>query len=399
MKLRTLPPTIWVLGLASLFTDVSSEMIHAVLPMFLVYEMGAGASTVGLIDGIGESVASVFKLFSGALSDHFGRRKPLVVLGYGLSSIVKVLFALATSPGGVLLARVLDRLGKGIRTAPRDALVADVTDASVRGAAYGLRQSLDSIGAFIGPLLAMVVLTLSKNDYRQVFWLALLPGLVTVLLLVLGIREPEKVVKSKSGGGLQWGNIGGLGRGFWFLFVVALVFTLGNSSDSFILLKMKAVGVNTNLIPLVFVAMNLFYSGTAYPAGKLADRIGKKRILLASFILYSMIYLGFALSNAAWQIWLLVSCYGIYLGLSQGTLLALISERVPQESRGTAFGLLNLSLGLGLLPASLLAGWLWDNVSPEAAFLAGTAFSSIAFLGLCFDRFPRSQPDKKQTEK
>ncbi len=386
MKTIAIPRTVWILGLASLFTDISSEMIHSVLPLFLVTSLHTSASIVGLIDGLGEAIASTLKLFSGILSDHFGRRKPLLVAGYALSALVKPLFALAPNVFIVLVARCLDRTGKGIRAAPRDALVADVTEPAVRGAAYGLRQSLDSIGAFIGPIIALVVLTYANNDYRLVFWVALVPGIITIFLLTLGIQEPARYAETKAKSvPLDWQSIRDLGQGFWLILAVALIFTLGNSSDAFILLKTKQVGVASNLVPLALVVMNVVYSATAYPAGKLSDRIGRKTVLMISFALYALVYAGFAACNSPWQIWLLLCFYGLYLGLSQGTLLAMTSDRVPPDRRGAAFGLLNLSIGIALLPASLLGGWLWDTISPQATFWAGSIFAIVALLVIATD--------------
>lgn len=356
-------------------------MIHSVLPLFLVTSLHTSASVVGFIDGVGEAIASILKLFSGVLSDHLRRRKPLLLAGYTLSALVKPLFALAPDVIVVLLARCLDRTGKGIRAAPRDALVADVTEPAVRGAAYGLRQSLDSIGAFIGPLIALLVLSYANNDYRLVFWVALVPGIITIALLALGIQEPARHVEIKAQAvPLSWQSIKCLGHGFWFVFAVAMIFTLGNSSDAFILLRVKQVGVASNLIPLALVVINVVYSATAYPAGKLSDRIGRKTVILISFALYALVYAGFAICSSPWQIWILLCIYGLYLGLSQGTLLAITADRVPSNRRGTAFGLLNLSIGIGLLPASLLGGWLWDTVSPQATFWAGSIFAVVALL-------------------
>ncbi|HEY9715606.1 MAG TPA: MFS transporter [Chroococcales cyanobacterium] len=398
MKVTALPKAIWILGLASLFTDISSEMIHSVLPLFLVTSLHASASIVGLIDGSGEAIASTLKLFSGVLSDHSGRRKPLLIAGYALSALVKPLFALAPNVPIVLIARCLDRTGKGIRVAPRDALVADVTEPAVRGAAYGLRQSLDSIGAFIGPIIALVVLTYANNAYRLVFWVALVPGIITVALLFLGIHEPTRRVESKGNAPtLNWGSISNLGRGFWLVFAVAMFFTLGNSSDAFILLRAKQMGVASNLVPLVLVVMNVVYAATAYPVGMLSDRIGRKAVILISFGLYSLVYAGFAVCNSSWQIWVLLCFYGLYLGLSQGTLLAITADRVPPDRRGTAFGLLNLSIGVGLLPASLLGGWLWDTVSPQATFWAGSVFAIAALLLFATDTHGQVGTPKPKT--
>ncbi|CAN5467521.1 MFS transporter [soil metagenome] len=387
VKAPSIPRSIWILGLVSLFTDISSEMIHSVLPLFLIIELGASASMVGLIDGLGEAIASMLKLFSGALSDHLGSRKPLLIAGYGLSAAVKPLFALAWDPSMVLTARCMDRIGKGIRASPRDALVADLTDPENRGAAYGLRQSLDSIGAFIGPTIAFVLLSLSNSDFRRVFWLALIPGVFAVLLLCLGIREPQKksLNAERRTNPLRLEQLKRLSGGFWLLFAVSLVFTLGNSSDAFILLKVKQMGVPTNFVPLALVVMNIAYALSAYPAGKLSDRIGRKGLLLFSFALYGLVYLGLAFATTFWQIWFLLSLYGLFLGLNQGLLLAITADRLPSDLRGTGFGLINLSIGLGLLPASLLAGWLWDSISPQATFLTGAAFSIAALLLFSLD--------------
>jgi MFS family permease len=394
-KVRALPQAVWILGFASLFTDVSSEMIHSVLPLFLVSTLNTSASIVGLIDGFAETLASVLKLFSGALSDHFGRRKPLLIAGYTLSALVKPLFAVAQNPAMVLLARSLDRTGKGIRAAPRDALVADVTDEHLRGAAYGLRQALDSVGAFVGPAVALVALSYTNNDYRFVFWLALIPGVLTILLLAIGIQEPNRHAESKdTRPRLNWQSIKDLGRPFWLVFAVAVIFTLGNSSDAFILLRAKELGVTPNFVPMALVVINVVYSATAYPAGKLSDHIGRKTILLVSFALYATVYAGFALAENSTQIWCLMALYGLYLGLSQGTLLALTADRVPQTLRGTAFGFINLSIGIGLLPASLMGGFLWDTVSSSATFWVGSAFALIAFLLLLTDQHRPSAAEK-----
>lgn len=377
----------WILGFASLLTDVSSEMIHSVLPLFLVTTLGASAVIIGLIDGLGETIAACLKLFSGALSDRLGRRKSLILTGYGLSTAVKPLFALAVNPLGVLVGRCLDRVGKGIRAAPRDALVADVTEPSARGAAFGLRQSLDSVGAFLGPFIAFIAMTVTANDFRAIFWLALIPALAAVALLVGGIQEPLRTVENvnRLNNPLRIEAIKSLGAGFWFVFFVSLLFTLGNSSDAFILLRAKSLGVSTNMVPLCLVVMNITYALSAYPAGHLSDKLGRKALLLTSFALYALVYAGLAFANDAWHVWTLLALYGLYLGFSQGTLLSIVADRVPKDLRGTAFGLLSFSVGLGLLPASLLAGWLWDSVSPQATFMTGAVFSILALLIFAFD--------------
>lgn len=379
--LKNLPRNVWILGFVSLLTDISSEMIHSVLPLFLVSTLGASVAIVGLIEGIAEATASVLKIFSGALSDYWGQRKGLAIAGYGLSTLVKPLFALASSPAWVLLARFSDRVGKGIRVAPRDALVADVTAPSQRGAAYGLRQSLDTIGAFLGPLIAVVLLSMSAQNFRLVFWAALLPGVLAVALLAVGVEEPKAPLQVRQNP-LRWDALRSLSRKYWLLVGVALLFNLGNSSDAFLLLKAQQVGIASLLVPLSLVVMNVAYSLSAYPIGLLSDRVGRMGLLVGGFSLYALVYLGFGFAQAPWQVWILFALYGLHLGMSQGVLLAIIADTIPTALRGTAFGLLNLVTGVALLPASLLAGFLWQNVNPQATFLTGGLFamSAIALL-------------------
>ena len=384
--LKNLPRNVWILGFVSLFTDVSSEMIHSVLPLFLVSTLGANVMTVGLIEGIAEATASVLKVFSGALSDYWGQRKGLAIAGYGLSTLVKPLFAIATSPAWVLLARFSDRVGKGIRVAPRDALVADVTAPSDLGAAYGLRQSLDTIGAFLGPLIAFALLSLSAQNFRLVFWVALLPGVLAVALLAVGVQEPKAPIRARQNP-LRWSALKSLSRKYWWLVGVTLLFSLGNSSDAFLLLRAKQVGIADPLIPLSLVVMNVAYSLSAYPIGLLSDRVGRLRLLVGGFSLYALAYLGFGFAQAPWQIWGLFALYGLHLGMSQGLLLAIVADTIPSTLRGTAFGLINLVTGVALLPASLFAGFLWQSVSPQAAFLVGSLLAIAAtFLLLATPR-------------
>ncbi|HEY9784170.1 MAG TPA: MFS transporter [Candidatus Obscuribacterales bacterium] len=374
-----LPGGVWVLGIASLLTDVSSEMIHAVLPLFLVSSLGASTVFVGLIEGTGEAVASCLKVVSGSVSDYFRHRKWLVVAGYGLSTCVKPLFAVAQNPFMVLIARSGDRVGKGIRSAPRDALIADLTAREMRGAAYGLRQSLDSVGAFLGPAGAIVILIFHPDNFRLVFWLALIPAVLTVILLAVAVREPAKsAAGDEQKADRKWVSPKELGRNFWVLFVVAVIFNLGNSSDAFIILKAKENGIENHLIPLILIVMNVAYSLCAYPAGVLSDRFSRRGLIVVSFCLYALVYIGLALITTPTMIWILMCFYGLYHGISQGVMLALISDHVAERMRGTAFGFYNLGVGISLLPASLLGGWLWKAYAPSATFYAGSAFALLA---------------------
>jgi MFS family permease len=385
-KQPKIPRSIWILGFTSLLNDTSSEMIHAVLPLFLVSSLGANVALVGLIEGIAEATASILKVFSGAISDYWQRRKNLAVFGYGLSTAVKPLFMVANSPFIVLLARLGDRIGKGIRVAPRDALVADSTDISNRGAAYGLRQSLDTIGAFLGPSIAFGLMG-TAHSFRFIFGVALIPGVLAVACLALGVREPARPDHAlKRPKPLNWKTLQSLGGSYWGLAFAALLFNLGNSSEAFLLLKAKQVAIADYQIPLVLVVMNLSYALSAYPVGALSDRVNRKTLLTWGWVLNAGVYVGLAIAQSPWQVWMLVGGYGLYLGMTQGVLLAMVADRVPEQLRGTAFGFLNLLVGVALLPASLLAGWLWESVSSEAAFLLGCGFAVAAIVLLYFQR-------------
>ena len=375
-----IPRQVWALGWVSLFTDISSEAIISVLPLFLTTTLGASVTTVGLIEGIAEATASVLKVFSGAISDYWGQRKSLAVLGYGLSTFVKPLFAIASSPSWVLLARFADRTGKGIRAAPRDALVADVTDASNRGAAYGLRQSLDTIGALLGPLLAMVVLDRSPQNFRLVFWLAVIPGIIAVMFLVFGVREPRQQQNQRRVNPLNRSALSSLGSNYWWLLLAVLIFNLGNSSDAFLLLKAQQVGIPAAFVPLTLVVQNLTYALFAYPLGRLSDRISRRQLLISGWLIYALVYGSLALVDRAPQFWILLAVYGVHLAMTQGTITALVADLVPANLRGTAFGFLNLAVGVALFPASLLAGLLWQQFGSEVAFAVS---SGLALLAIC----------------
>ncbi len=379
MRFQKIPRNVWMLGFVSLLTDISTDMIYSLLPLFLVSTLGASVWTVGLIEGVAEATASIAKIFSGAVSDYLGRRKNLAVLGYGLSTFVKPLFALAVSPAWILIARFGDRIGKGIRAAPRDALVADATLPQMRGAAYGLRSSLDTIGAFLGPLLAFALMAISGKNFRLVFALALIPGILAVGLLIAGVQESRTNTPTKVNP-LRLTSLRSMGQAYWMLVAVALLFNLGNSSEAFLLLQAQQTGIATPLIPLTLVVMNIAYALSAYPLGLLSDKIGRRGLLMSGFLLYALVYLGFAFVQASWQVWGLFACYGLYLGSSQGVLRALVADKVAPEVRGTAFGFINLATGIALLPASLLAGFLWQRLGSEATFFAGSIFAVAATL-------------------
>jgi MFS family permease len=373
-----IPRNVWILGFVSLLTDISTKMIDSILPLFLVSTLGANLLTVGLIEGIAESTASVLKVFSGILSDYWGQRKQLAVLGYGLSTLVKPLFALATSPVWVLIARFGDRCGKGIRVAPRDAIIADVTDKTNLGAAYGLRQSLDTIGAFTGPIVAFILMSLSGKNFQLVFWVALIPSVLAVILLAGFIKEPKTESKQIQKNLLRWDTLKSLGKEYWILVTVALLFNLGNSSDAFLLLQAQQVGISPTFVPLTIVVTNITYFLSAYPVGLLSDRIGRLGLLVGGFLLYALTYLGFAFTSASWQIWVLFALYGLYQGMNKGIFSAMVAENIPANLRGTAFGFINLATGIALLIANILAGSLWQLISPQVAFITGSVFAVVA---------------------
>jgi MFS family permease len=378
---RDVPTSVWALGIVSLLMDISSELIHSLLPVFLVTVVGASAATVGLIEGIAEATAAVSKLFSGALSDRIGKRKLLIGIGYGLSALTKPVFPLSSTAWHILTVRFLDRVGKGIRDAPRDALIADVTPYGVRGAAYGIRQALYSFGAFAGPLVAVALMALYANDIRAVFWWSVVPAALAVLLIVMGVREPGSV---KATAVRTWpirsGDLKRLPASYRSVVTTGVVFTLARFSEAFLVLKAQADGLHLALIPLVFAWMNLVYATSAVPAGILSDRIGREKLLLAAIGTLLMADLGLAFMPGIFGVFVGVGLWGLHLGLSQGLLSALVSDTAPEDMRGTAFGLFNLLTGVVLLLASLIAGWLWQAFGPEAMFTSGAVFSALAGL-------------------
>jgi MFS family permease len=380
--LSKIPRGIWILGFVSMLMDISSEMIHSLLPLFMVTTLGASVFVVGLIEGLAESTALIVKVFSGVLSDYLGKRKGLAVFGYALGALTKPLFAMALTIGIVLTARLADRIGKGIRGAPRDALVADIAPPQLRGAAFGLRQSLDTVGAFLGPLLAVGLMLLWANDFRAVFWVAVIPGLMAVALLVFGIREQDHHENGKRTNPIRRENLNRLGSSYWWVVGIGAVFTLARFSEAFLVLKAQQSGIAIALIPLVMVAMNLVYAASAYPFGKLSDRISHTKLLVLGLIVLMVADFILASSNH-WSVVLVgVALWGIHMGITQGLLATMVADTAPADLRGTAYGFFNLMSGLAMLIASGLAGLLWDRLGASFTFYAGAVFCMIALLGL-----------------
>ena len=380
--LRRIPTGVWVLGFVSMLMDISSEMIHSLLPLFMVGSLGASAFAVGLIEGLAESTALIVKVFSGVLSDHLGRRKGLALFGYALGALTKPLFAIAPSTGIVLTARLLDRVGKGVRGAPRDALVADIAPPEVRGAAFGLRQSLDTVGAFLGPLLAVGLMLLWANDFRAVFWVAVIPGLLAVALLFFGVREPPRRAGGKGSNPIRRDNLKRLSGAYWWVVGVGAVFTLARFSEAFLVLRAQQGGIAVALVPLVMVAMNVVYAASAYPFGKLSDRMSHRTLLAAGLVLLIAADLVLAM-GAHWTTVLAgVALWGVHMGMTQGLLATMVADTAPADLRGTAFGFFNLVSGVAMLVASVVAGLLWDRLGASFTFHAGAAFSALALLGL-----------------
>ncbi|MFN3655746.1 MAG: MFS transporter [Pseudolabrys sp.] len=395
---REIPAGIWTLGFVSMLMDVSSEMIHALLPLYLVTVLGASALTVGVIEGIAEATASVTKVFSGALSDYLGKRKWLAAFGYGLAAVTKPVFPLATGIGALTAARFVDRVGKGIRGAPRDALVADLTPADLRGSAYGLRQSLDTIGALLGPLLAIVFMAAFAGDFTVVFWIAVIPAVLSTVLIVVGVREPERRPGlRKVRMPLARSELARLDRAYWMIVSVAAVFTLARFSEAFLLLRAQSVGLALALVPVVLVVMNVVYTISAWPAGALSDRIGRYGVVTVGFALLILADLALAIGDGIALVLAGVALWGLHMGLTQGLLAALVADAAPEELRGTAFGVFNMVTGVAMLAASIIAGALWDAVGPAGTFLAGAAFTALALAALPFVRWRMRRPARVKT--
>ncbi len=385
--LKQIPTGVWVLGFVSMLMDISSEMIHSLLPMFMVSVLGTSAFTVGIIEGMAEATALIVKVFSGALSDYLGKRKGLAMFGYALGALTKPLFAMASSTGVVVTARLLDRVGKGVRGAPRDALVADITPANIRGAAFGLRQSLDTVGAFLGPLLAVALMLLWANDFRAVFWVAVVPGVMAVALLLIGVREPERKEGQRRTNPVRRENLVRLGRPYWWVVAIGAVFTLARFSEAFLVLKAQQSGIAMALVPLVMVAMNVVYSVSAYPFGKLSDRMSHSKLLALGLVVLFAADLVLANSSHWASVLAGVALWGIHMGMTQGLLATMVADTAPADLRGTAYGFFNLMSGLAMLVASGLAGWLWDAQGAAATFYGGAVFCAIALVVLVWKFF------------
>ncbi len=388
---KRIPASIWALGLVSMFMDISSEMIHSLLPLFLVGTLGASTFVVGLIEGLAESTALIVKVFSGALSDYLGERKALAVFGYSLGALTKPLFAIAPTAGVVFTARMLDRVGKGVRGAPRDALVADIAPAEVRGVAFGLRQSLDTVGALLGPLLAVGLMLLWANDFRAVFWVAAIPGMIAVALLLFGVREPERHVGGKRTNPIRRDNLKRLTGTYWWVVGIGAVFTLARFSEAFLVLRAQQGGIPVSYVPLVMMGMNVVYSGSAYPFGRLSDRMNHGKLLSLGL----MVLVAADLVLAANDHWLTVavgvSLWGLHMGITQGLLATMVADVAPVDLRGTAFGFFNLVSGIAMLIASVTAGLLWDRFGASFTFYAGAVFAALALMAVALNAW-RQRP-------
>jgi MFS family permease len=364
--------------------DLSSELIHSLLPLYLAVGLGASTLTIGIIEGVAEAIALIVKVFSGVLSDMFHKRKALVVLGYGLAAVTKLVFPLASTVGWVVTARFADRVGKGIRGAPRDALIADITPPEVRGASFGLRQALDTVGAVGGPLLAIAAIAIFAGDFKAAFWVAIIPAFLSVTLLVVGVDEPDRPKTGEAaekGTRLRLADVKRLGRSFAIVVTIAAVLTLARFSEAFLILRARDVGLAVGAAPWVMVVMSAIYAMVAYPAGAAADRGYGPKLLSAGLV--ALVASDLVLAHAAGGAGVMIGAalWGLHMGLTQGLLAALVAQAAPADLRGTAFGVFNLVCGVALLAASVLAGWLWDAFGPQFTFYAGAAFTLVAWIG------------------
>jgi MFS family permease len=389
-KIFGLHPNIFFLGLVSLFTDISSEMIFTIMPLFIANVLGASALVVGLIGGVTESFDAVFRIFSGRLSDRIQKRKLLAVAGYGFSTFAKPFMLLVGNWGAALAVRFGDRLGKGIRSSPRDALVADSVGKEQRGKSFGIHRTMDTSGAMLGLAIAAIIvyllqgggLQLTANTYRWLVLVGVVPAVLAVIVLLVFVREAKQAVAVIIPTAPLPGSGARFDRRFKLFLLVMGAFTLGNSSDFFVILRAQDLGASVLHITLMLVLFNFTYAAVAAPAGALSDRLGRRRVIALGWLIYAAVYLGFALSGSVWSVWVLFACYGVYYGTVEGVARAFVADLVPAERRGTAYGYYQGVVGLTLLPASILAGWLWDSVSPAAPFYLGAGLAFIAVLGL-----------------
>ena len=387
MSIKSMPRSVIILGFVSLFMDVSSEMIHSLLPVFMVSVLGASALTVGVIEGIAEATASITKIFSGVISDWIGKRKPLVLIGYSMAAFTKPLFPLAHSITAVLVARFVDRIGKGIRGAPRDALIADLVTKDQHGAAFGLRQSMDTVGAFLGPILALALMFLTADNYRIVFWIAFIPAFIAVLCIIFGVQEPEQPSTGvKKPFPIQKSELVKLPKAFWVVVAFAAAFTLARFSEAFLLLRASGLGLSATYMPMILIVMNIVYAVSSYPIGVLSDRLGKNGLLAIGIFLLIMADLMQAFGGNLYWVFAGVVVWGLHMGMTQGLLSALVAGTAPGDLRGTAFGMYNLLTGLVALVASALAGALWTVYGPAETFITGALFAGVSLVGLLFMR-------------
>lgn len=382
LRWREIPGGVWVLGFVSLLMDISSEMIHALLPLYLVTVLGVSMLTVGVIEGIAEATASIVKIFSGALSDWLGKRKPLAALGYGLAAFTKPVFPLATSISWIIAARFVDRVGKGIRGAPRDALVADLGPPEVRGAAFGLRQSLDTVGAAIGPLLAIAFMALLASDFTAVFWIAAIPAFLSFALIVFFVHEPDRSTAKPVRSPLSPAELQRLGLAYWLVVALATVFALARFSEAFLLLRAQSIGLSLVFVPIVMLVMNVVYALVAWPAGVLSDKLGRYGLLTTGFLVLVLADLTLAFGTNVFAVSIGAALWGLHMGMTQGLLASLVADTVPADLRGTAFGMFYLLTGVATLLASIIAGALWDFIGPTGTFVAGAIFAAIALLAV-----------------
>lgn len=391
MEPQKIPRTIWVLGLVSLLMDTSSEIIHGLLPVFLVSGLGASFLMVGLIEGVGEGTVVLFKVISGPISDWLGKRKPLVLLGYSLSALSKPFFALAVNATWIFGARIFDRMGKGMRESPRDALIADITPKAIRGRAFGLRQSLDTVGAVIGPLLAIFLMSVFKNNYRSVFWISLIPAVLCLVLIVFGVREPsnlpvnrtsEATLETKSKNKISYAVLKKFKASFWIVAMAGAICQMAKFSEAFLILRAREVGLSLSFAPVVLIVMNIVYAISAYPLGKLSDSIGRSGLLFAGMVFLALADLILVLGSSLPYVFVGIACWGLHLGFTQSIFSALVADTCPEEYRGTAYGLFNIFSAVALFFASVMAGLLWDQFGSAVTFLTsgGLALSGLVIL-------------------